>query len=55
MHVGLAIRRVRPTRLFDLESVIDNALLHDAHFLIDFERTKSEVRAALGLNAASSQ
>jgi acid phosphatase (class A) len=36
-------------------SVIDNALLHDAHFLTDFERTKSEVRAALGLNAASSQ
>jgi acid phosphatase (class A) len=36
-------------------SVIDNALLHDAHFLTDFERAKSEVRAALGLNAASSQ
>jgi acid phosphatase (class A) len=36
-------------------SVIDNALLHDAHFLTDFERAKAEVRAALGLNAASSQ
>jgi acid phosphatase (class A) len=36
-------------------SVIDNALLHDAHFFTDFERAKSEVRAALGLNAASSQ
>jgi acid phosphatase (class A) len=36
-------------------SVIDNTLLHDAHFLSDFERAKSEVRAALGLNAASSQ
>jgi acid phosphatase (class A) len=36
-------------------SVIDNALLHDAHFLTDFERAKSEVRAALGFNAASSQ
>ena len=30
-------------------SVIDNALLHDAHFPADFERAKSEVRAALGL------
>ena len=36
-------------------SVIDNALLHNAHFLTDFERAKSEVRAALGLNAASGQ
>jgi acid phosphatase (class A) len=36
-------------------SVIDNALLHDARFVSDFERAKSEVRAALGLNAASSQ
>jgi acid phosphatase (class A) len=36
-------------------SVIDNSLLHDAHFLTDFESAKSEVRAALGLNAASSQ
>jgi acid phosphatase (class A) len=35
-------------------SVIDNALLHNAHFLADFERAKSEVRAALGLNAESS-
>ncbi len=35
-------------------SVIDNALLHNAHFLADFERAKSEVRAALGLNASSS-
>jgi acid phosphatase (class A) len=34
-------------------SVIDNALLHDARFLTDFERAKSEVRAALGLNASS--
>jgi acid phosphatase (class A) len=32
-------------------SVIDNALLHNAHFLADFEGAKSEVRAALGLNA----
>ena len=36
-------------------SVIDNSLLHDARFVSDFERAKSEVRAALGLNAASSQ
>lgn len=36
-------------------SVIDNVLLHDAHFLADFERAKSEVRAALGLNATSGQ
>jgi acid phosphatase (class A) len=36
-------------------SVIDNALLHNDHFRTDFERAKSEVRAALGLNAASSQ
>jgi acid phosphatase (class A) len=36
-------------------SVIDNMLLHDAHFLTDFERAKSEVRGALGLNAASSR
>ena len=36
-------------------SVIDNALLHDAHFLADFAHAKSEVRAALGLNAAGSQ
>jgi acid phosphatase (class A) len=36
-------------------SVIDNTLLHDAHFLADFERAKSEVRAALGLDAASGQ
>jgi acid phosphatase (class A) len=35
-------------------SVIDNALLHNAHFLADFERAKSEVRAALGLNADGS-
>jgi acid phosphatase (class A) len=36
-------------------SVIDNALLHNDHFRTDFERAKSEVRAALGLNAASGQ
>jgi acid phosphatase (class A) len=36
-------------------SVIDNALLHNARFMIDFERAKSEVRAALGLSAASNQ
>jgi acid phosphatase (class A) len=36
-------------------SVIDNSLLHDAHFLTDFESAKFEVRAALGLNAARSQ
>jgi acid phosphatase (class A) len=36
-------------------SVIDNALLHDAHFLTDFERAKSEVRTALGLNPTSNQ
>jgi acid phosphatase (class A) len=36
-------------------SVIDNVLLHNAHFLTDFERAKSEVRAALGLSAASGQ
>src|SRR5580700_7753531 len=36
-------------------SVIDNALLHDAHFRTDFERAKSEVRMALGLNAANGQ
>jgi acid phosphatase (class A) len=36
-------------------SVIDNMLLHNAHFLTDFERVKSEVRAALGLDAASSR
>jgi len=34
-------------------SVIDNALLHNAHFLADFEHAKSEVRMALGLNAGS--
>jgi acid phosphatase (class A) len=36
-------------------SVIDNTLLHDARFLTDFERAKSEVRAALGLNSAGSR
>jgi acid phosphatase (class A) len=36
-------------------SVIDNSLLHEAHFLSDFERAKSEVRTALGLNVASSR
>jgi acid phosphatase (class A) len=36
-------------------SVIDNTLLHEPHFVTDFERAKSEVRAALGLNAASGQ
>jgi acid phosphatase (class A) len=36
-------------------SVIDNTLLHDAHFLADFERAKSEVRTALGLNAITNQ
>jgi acid phosphatase (class A) len=34
--------------------VIDNALLHNAHFLADFGRAKSEVRAALGLNEGGS-
>ncbi len=34
-------------------SVIDNVLLHDARFLADFERSKAEVRAALGLQAAN--
>jgi len=34
-------------------SVIDNALLHNAQFRVDFERATSEVRTALGLNAAS--
>jgi acid phosphatase (class A) len=36
-------------------SVIDNALLHNAHFLTDFERAKSEVRAALGLHTVSNE
>jgi acid phosphatase (class A) len=36
-------------------SVIDNSLLHDAHFLTDFERAKSEVRGALGLNTANNR
>jgi acid phosphatase (class A) len=36
-------------------SVIDNALLHNAHFLTDFASAKAEVRAALGLNAAGGQ
>jgi acid phosphatase (class A) len=30
-------------------SVIDNTLLHEPRFLLDFDRAKSEVRAALGL------
>jgi acid phosphatase (class A) len=34
-------------------SVIDNVLLHDPRFLADFERSKSEVRATLGLQAAN--
>jgi acid phosphatase (class A) len=36
-------------------SVIDNALLHNAHFMADFASAKAEVRAALGLNAANGQ
>jgi acid phosphatase (class A) len=36
-------------------SVIDNALLHDPHFMADFERAKSEVRTALGLGFATAQ
>lgn len=35
-------------------SVIDNTLLHDAHFITDFARAKAEVRAALGLPATAS-
>jgi len=30
-------------------SVIDNALLHNARFVLDFSRAKAEVRRALGL------
>ena len=30
-------------------SVIDNVLLHDAHFLADYEKARSEVRHAAGL------
>jgi acid phosphatase (class A) len=33
-------------------SVIDNAFLHNARFMADFERAKSEVRTALGLGEA---
>jgi acid phosphatase (class A) len=36
-------------------SVIDNTLLHDPRFMADFERSKVEVRAALGLQAANSR
>ena len=36
-------------------SVIANTLLHDAHFLADFDRAKSEVRTALGLAASTGQ
>lgn len=36
-------------------SVIDNTLLHNGRFRADFERAKSEVRTALGLNSAGSQ
>jgi hypothetical protein len=35
--------------------VIDNTLLHNAHFMSGFERAKSEVLAALGLSAVSNQ
>jgi acid phosphatase (class A) len=31
-------------------SVIDNVLLHDAHFMADFARARSELRRALSLN-----
>jgi acid phosphatase (class A) len=36
-------------------SVIDNSLLHDAHFLTEFEHAESEVRKAIGLSGANGQ
>lgn len=36
-------------------SIIDNTLLHNARFLVDFQHAKAEVRAALGLGAESGQ
>ncbi len=36
-------------------SVIDNALLHNPRFESDFAKARSEVRAALGLDAAGNQ